>query len=53
MPLTIVVEPAPLESDTGGEIRVKGTRITLDTIISTLMKGRLPSKSSSNIRHWI
>ncbi len=39
MPLTIVTEPAPLEADSNGVVRVGKTRVTLDTVVSVLSQG--------------
>jgi uncharacterized protein (DUF433 family) len=39
MPLTIIAETAPLETDLHGVIRVGQTRVTLDTIISVFKQG--------------
>jgi uncharacterized protein (DUF433 family) len=39
MPLTIADEPAPLEADTDGVIRVGKTRVTLDTVVAVFNQG--------------
>jgi Protein of unknown function (DUF433) len=39
MPLAIVAEPAPLETDTDGVVRVGKTRVTLDTVVSVFKQG--------------
>jgi uncharacterized protein (DUF433 family) len=39
MPLTIAAEPAPLEADTDGVIRVGKTRVTLDTVVAVFNQG--------------
>src|SRR6185369_8372835 len=38
------VEPIPLSTDAAGVIRVAGTRVTLDTVIDTLMTGASPEE---------
>ncbi|HXU29752.1 MAG TPA: DUF433 domain-containing protein [Thermoanaerobaculia bacterium] len=38
------VEPIPLSTDTGGTIRVAGTRVTLDTLIDVLLAGATPEE---------
>ncbi|MBE9029186.1 DUF433 domain-containing protein [filamentous cyanobacterium LEGE 11480] len=39
MPLTIAAEPAPLETDADGVVRVGKTRVTLDTVVSVFKQG--------------
>jgi uncharacterized protein (DUF433 family) len=39
MPLAIVAEPAPLEPDTDGVVRVGKTRVTLDTVVAVFKQG--------------
>jgi uncharacterized protein (DUF433 family) len=39
MPLTIESEPIPLEADRDGVVRVRGTRVTLDTIVAAFDEG--------------
>ena len=39
MTLTIAVEPAPLEIDSNGVVRVGKTRVTLDTIVIAFLEG--------------
>ncbi|MBW4658080.1 MAG: DUF433 domain-containing protein [Drouetiella hepatica Uher 2000/2452] len=39
MPLAIVAESAPLETDADGVVRVGKTRITLDTLIAVFKQG--------------
>ncbi|MFZ1934826.1 MAG: DUF433 domain-containing protein [Thermoguttaceae bacterium] len=39
MSLTIDAEPAPLQTDTDGVVRVGGTRVTLDTIVVAFQQG--------------
>jgi uncharacterized protein (DUF433 family) len=41
MTLTIAIEPAPLETDTHGVIRVGKTRVTLDTVVTSFLEGAL------------
>jgi len=37
--LAIAAEPVPLEEDAHGVIRIGGTRVTLDTVISAFQEG--------------
>ena len=39
MTLTIALEPAPLETDTHGVVRVAKTRVTLDTVVTAFLEG--------------
>ena len=39
MSLTIDIEPAPLQADANGVVRVGGTRVTLDTIVTAFQQG--------------
>jgi uncharacterized protein (DUF433 family) len=39
MSLTIDAEPAPLQADADGVVRVGGTRVTLDTIVVAFQQG--------------
>jgi uncharacterized protein (DUF433 family) len=39
MSLIIDVEPAPLQADADGVVRVGGTRVTLDTIVVAFQQG--------------
>jgi len=39
MTLSIAVEPIPLEVDSDGVVRVGGTRVTLDTIVTAFDNG--------------
>lgn len=39
MSLTLGSEPIPLERVQGGSIRVRGTRVTLDTVIHAFQRG--------------
>jgi len=39
MPLEIVAEPAPLETDADGVVRVGKTRVTLDTVVAVFKQG--------------
>ena len=39
MTLAIALEPAPLETDIHGVIRVAKTRVTLDTVIKAFLEG--------------
>jgi uncharacterized protein (DUF433 family) len=37
--LLLLAEPVPLEKDIDGAIRVKGTRVTLDTVVTAFAEG--------------
>lgn len=39
MPLLIEAEPAPLESSADGVIRIRGSRVTLDTVVEAFKVG--------------
>jgi uncharacterized protein (DUF433 family) len=39
MSLTIDTEPAPLQADADGVVRVGGTRVTLDTVVIAFQQG--------------
>lgn len=39
MTLTIALEPAPIEIDAHGVVRVAKTRITLDTVVTAFLEG--------------
>jgi uncharacterized protein (DUF433 family) len=39
MPLSIVAEPVPLTTDVDGVVRVRGTRVTLDTVVEAFQEG--------------
>jgi len=39
MTLVIDVQPVPLETHKNGVVRIKGTRVTLDTVISAFLDG--------------
>ena len=39
MSLTIDAEPLPLQADADGVVRVGGTRVTLDTIVTAFQQG--------------
>jgi uncharacterized protein (DUF433 family) len=39
MPLTIAAEPAPLEADSNGVVKVGKTRVTLDTVVAVFNQG--------------
>lgn len=41
MTLTIPLEPAPIETDASGVVRVAKTRVTLDTVVLTLSRYNL------------
>jgi uncharacterized protein (DUF433 family) len=38
------MEPIPLWTDTGGTIRVAGTRVTLDTLVDAFLAGATPEE---------
>ena len=42
--LTISPEPAPLTADSGGVVRVNGTRVTLDTVVAAFQEGATPEE---------
>lgn len=44
MTLAIALEPAPIEADVYGVIRVAKTRITLDTVVTTFLEGCTPEE---------
>jgi uncharacterized protein (DUF433 family) len=37
--LAIAVEPTPLDTDSGGVVRVGGTRVTLDSVVYSFLEG--------------
>ena len=39
MPLSFLIERAPLEMDADGVVRVGGTRVTLDTLVAAFQDG--------------
>jgi uncharacterized protein (DUF433 family) len=39
MSLTIDTEPVPLQTDADGVVRVGGTRVTLDTVVTAFQQG--------------
>jgi uncharacterized protein (DUF433 family) len=39
MTLTIALEPAPIETDAHGVVRVAATRVTLDTVVTAFLEG--------------
>jgi uncharacterized protein (DUF433 family) len=44
MTLAIAIEPAPLETDAHGVIRVAKTRVTLDTVVTAFLEGCTPEE---------
>ncbi len=44
MTLTIPLEPAPIETDASGVVRVAKTRVTLDTVVIAFMEGCTPEE---------
>jgi uncharacterized protein (DUF433 family) len=45
---TIHADPVPLQSDDDGVIRVSGTRLTLDTVITAYHQGERPESISKD-----
>jgi uncharacterized protein (DUF433 family) len=60
MTLTVALEPAPLETNANGVVRVAKTRVTLDTVVTAFLEGctpeeigeQYPSLQLSNI-YWV
>lgn len=44
MTLTIALEPAPIETDAYGVVRVAKTRVTLDTVVTAFLEGCTPEE---------
>lgn len=44
MTLAIAIEPAPIETDTHGVVRVAKTRVTLDTVVTAFLEGCTPEE---------
>jgi uncharacterized protein (DUF433 family) len=44
MTLAIAVEPAPIETDAYGVVRVAKTRVTLDTLVTAFLEGCTPEE---------
>ena len=44
MTVAIALEPAPIETDSQGVIRVAKTRVTLDTIVTAFLEGCTPEE---------
>jgi uncharacterized protein (DUF433 family) len=44
MPLAITLEPAPIEADVDGVVRVAKTRVTLDTVVTAFLEGCTPEE---------
>ncbi len=44
MTLAIALEPAPIETDAHGVVRVAATRITLDTVVTAFLEGCTPEE---------
>ena len=42
--LVINAEPIPLEMDTDGIVHVRGTRVTLDTVVAAFKEGAAPEE---------
>lgn len=39
MPLVLTVDPIPLITDANGVVRIQGTRVTLDTVVTAFLEG--------------
>jgi uncharacterized protein (DUF433 family) len=44
MTLTIALDPAPIETDAHGVVRVAKTRVTLDTVVTAFLEGCTPEE---------
>ncbi|NEO15597.1 MULTISPECIES: DUF433 domain-containing protein [unclassified Moorena] len=44
MTLAIAIEPAPIETDGYGVVRVAKTRVTLDTVVTAFLEGCTPEE---------
>ncbi|MBE9127923.1 MULTISPECIES: DUF433 domain-containing protein [unclassified Coleofasciculus] len=44
MTLAIALEPAPIETDQYGVVRVAKTRVTLDTVVTAFLEGCTPEE---------
>lgn len=44
MTLAIPLEPAPIETDAHGVVRVAKTRVTLDTVVTAFLEGCTPEE---------
>jgi uncharacterized protein (DUF433 family) len=44
MSLAIALEPAPIEIDAHGTVRVAKTRVTLDTVVTAFLEGCTPEE---------
>ena len=44
MTLAIALEPAPIETDSQGVVRVAKTRVTLDTVVTAFLEGCTPEE---------
>jgi uncharacterized protein (DUF433 family) len=44
MGLVIESKPVPLRTDEGGAVRVGGTRVTLDTVVTAFQQGATPEE---------
>ncbi len=44
MTLAIAIEPAPIETDAHGAVRVAKTRVTLDTVVTAFLDGCTPAE---------
>ena len=44
MTLAIALEPAPIETDAHGVVRVAKTRVTLDTVVTAFLEGCTPEE---------
>ena len=48
--LAISPESAPLKADSGGVVRVNGTRVTLDTVVAAFHEGATPEEIADQYR---
>ena len=39
MPLVLTVDPIPLITDANGVVRIQGSRVTLDTVVTAFLEG--------------
>ncbi|AOX02199.1 hypothetical protein BJP34_24625 [Moorena producens PAL-8-15-08-1] len=44
MTLAIALEPAPIEADAHGVVRIAKTRVTLDTVVTAFLEGCTPEE---------
>lgn len=53
MTLAIALEPAPIETDLQGVVRVAKTRVTLDTVVTAFLEGCTPEEIGGSIHRYI